>query len=88
MTRIKKIGMIFLVLFVAGLSACGKDKVRDTCDEPQRYQSVVEGKRIVVPEGLDPLDDFKEMPIPKSQTAPRPEGARCIQSPPSVSSGS
>jgi len=87
MTRITKIGMIALMLSLGGLSSCGKDEIRDTCDEPQRYQSVVEGKRVVVPEGLDPLDDFKEMPIPKSQTAPRPEGSRCIQSPPSVKTG-
>ena len=87
MTRIRKIGTTTLMFLLVALSACGKDSIRETCDEPQRYQSVVAGKPIVVPDGLDPLDDFKAMPIPKAQTAPRPAGSRCIQSPPSVKTG-
>ena len=30
------------------------------------------------------LDEYKEMAIPKAQTPPRPEGAKCIEAPPSV----
>ena len=37
--------------------------------------------------GLDPLDDFREMPIPKAETPPRPDGARCLESPPSILTG-
>lgn len=75
-------------LFVlVSLSACGKDKGRPTCEEPQAYQSVVAGKRIVVPDGLKPLDEFKEMPVPKAETPPRPEGAGCIENPPAVGTG-
>ena len=70
------------------LGGCGKDNLRDYCDEAQPYQSLQHGKRIVVPEGLDPLDDFREIPIPRAETAPRPEGAGCIESPPAVGSGS
>jgi len=70
------------------LSGCGRDKVKDNCEDPQPYQSIVPSKRVVSPEGLDPLDEFREMPIPKAETAPRPPGSRCIESPPSVRSGS
>lgn len=71
---------------VASLSACGGDDViKQTCDEPQRYQRVVPGKRVEVPEGLDPLNEFAEMPIPKAEDAPvRPPGARCLELPPTV----
>jgi len=72
---------------LAGLGACGKDKGRPTCDKPQKYQSIVAGKRVVVPEGLDPLEEFKEMPIPKAETPPRPEGAGCIENPPAILKG-
>lgn len=73
-----------LISMLLTVSGCGRDKVRDNCAEPQPYQSIVASKRIVVPEGLDPLDNFREMPIPKSETAPRPDDARCIESPPTV----
>ena len=75
------------LLLLVSLSACGKDNVRVTCDEAQPYQSVVAGKRVVVPEGLDPLDDFKEMPLPKAESPPRPEGAECIENPPAILTG-
>jgi hypothetical protein len=76
------------VCLLLSLTGCGRDKVRDDCSEPKPYQSIVASKRVVSPEGLDSLDEFREMPIPKSETPPRPEGARCIESPPSVLSGS
>ena len=71
---------------LAGLPACGGDDViKQTCDEPRRYQSVVAGKRVVVPQGLDALNEFAEMPIPKAEGAPaRPPGSRCIELPPSA----
>lgn len=71
------------------LSACGGDAVIDqSCDEPQRYQKVVAGKRVEAPEGLDPLSEFAEMPIPKPENAPlRPPGSRCIELPPKVGTG-
>lgn len=75
---------VFLVL--PGLSACGGDELINlSCDEMQRYQLVAPGKRIETPEGLDSLNEFAEMPIPKSKDAPtRPPGTRCIELPPSV----
>ncbi len=88
MTLTRVLIMILSSVLLAGLSACGKDEIRTTCDEPQPYQAVVPGKRVVVPDGLDPLDEYKEMPIPKAETPPRPEGAKCIESPPPIGSGS
>ena len=87
MTPNRAISAILSLVLLSGLAACGKDKVHATCDEPQPYQSVVAGKRIVVPEGLDSLEEFKEMPIPRSETPPRPEGAKCIENPPSALAG-
>jgi len=83
MTRKFVLMAAVLSLFV-GLSGCGRGDIRDDCAEAKPYQSVVAGKRIVVPEGLDSLESFKEMPVPKAETAPRPDGARCIESPPAV----
>ncbi len=85
MTRVRLPAAFALI---ACLSACGGDGAIDqTCDEPQRYQQVVAGKRVEVPEGLDPLDEFAEMPIPEPDGAPvRPPGSRCIELPPPIGS--
>ena len=77
---------LFALLVIASLAACGGEEVIDqTCDEVQRYQQVVPGERVQVPEGLDPLNELAEMPIPKANDAPvRAPGSRCIELPPSV----
>ncbi len=80
-----------MTIAVAGvLSGCGgEDAINYSCDEPQRYQAVRAGKRIDAPEGLDPLNEFAEMPIPKAEGAvERPEGSRCIELPPITNAGS
>ncbi len=81
--------LIPALLVLGGLASCGGDKLVDnTCDEPQRYQRAVAGKKIVAPEGLDPLDPLAEMPIPKPQEAPvRAPGSACIELPPAVATG-
>lgn len=81
-----KVWPVLAMISIGCLSACGKDELLSpTCDEPQRYQNVVAGKRVEVPEGLDPLNEYAEMPIPKADDAPpRPPGSRCIELPPSV----
>ena len=78
--------LIAALAILACLSACGGDDViKQSCDEPQRYQQVVAGKRVVAPEGLNPLNELAEMPIPKAEGAPiRPPGSRCIERPPSA----
>ena len=84
MTFFKSLSTLAGLIFVLGLSACGKDKIIDSCSEPESYQAVAPGKRVVAPEGLDQLDEFREMPIPKATTPPRAEGAGCLERPPSV----
>ncbi|MGB5720749.1 MAG: hypothetical protein WBM34_08645 [Woeseiaceae bacterium] len=81
---------IIAVAIAASIAACGGDDVIDqTCDEVQRYQQVVPSKRVQVPEGLDPLNERAEMPIPKAKDAPvRPPGSPCIELPPSAGAGS
>ena len=71
------------------LSGCGgEDVINYSCDEPQLYQAVRAGKRIEAPEGLDPLNELAEMPVPKAEGAPvRPKGSRCIELPPKVTTG-
>lgn len=73
-----------MTLAVAGiLSGCGGNDVNYSCDEPQRYQAVSAGKRVEAPEGLDQLNEFAEMPVPKAEGAvARPKGSRCIELPP------
>ena len=69
-----------------GLAGCvGDPEINYSCDEPQAYQAVAPGKKVMPPAGLDPLNEFAEMPIPKAQDAPvRPPGSRCIELPPSI----
>jgi uncharacterized lipoprotein len=86
MTRTRATSALFGLLLIVGLSACGGDEVRVTCDELQPYQAVVPGKRVVVPDGLDPLEDYKEMPIPKAEAPSSPDDGRCIELPPLIRS--
>jgi len=78
--------IVVALAILGGLSGCGgNDVINATCDEPQRYQAVVPEKKVKAPEGLDPLNEFAEMPIPKAQDAPvRPPGSRCIELPPAI----
>ncbi len=82
--------LVITAAMLSGLSGCGGDtNINYSCDEPQRYQQVTAGKRIEPPDGLDPLNELMEMPIPSAEDAPaRPAGSRCIELPPSVLSGS
>jgi len=84
MTPSRTITVISSLIVASCFVGCGKDEIRTSCDEIQAYQLVVPGQRVVVPDGLDPLDQYKEMPIPESESPPRPEGAACIDYPPSI----
>jgi len=80
--------LTLLAMFAAVTGCGGNDTVDEDCDKPQRYQAAVEGKRVVVPEGLDPLNEFSEMPIPKADPdAPEPPPGRCVDSPPPIGLG-
>ena len=78
----------FVLAACTGLSACiGDPEINYSCDEPQLYQAITPGRKVESPEGLDPLNEYAEMPIPKAEDAPvRPPGSRCISLPPSIQS--
>jgi uncharacterized lipoprotein len=84
---VRAVATVFSLFLLAGLGACGSDEIRVTCDEPQPYQAIAAGKRIEVPEDLMALDEYKEMPVPKAESPPRPAGSACIENAPSVLSG-
>ena len=74
----------FTIVLIAVLSSCG-GTADLTCDDPQRYQQAREGARVSAPDDLDELQASKELQIPKaSPREPRPEGAPCLDLPPSI----
>jgi uncharacterized lipoprotein len=83
MTRYSLIAVLTLSALI---SACGGNDTKEiNCDDGLKYQNRVEGKRVEVPEGLDPLEEIAEMPIPRADpnAAPPPAG-QCADMPPSV----
>ena len=78
--------LIAVVLGSGLVAACGgDDAIVVECDEGVEYQNRVEGKRVEVPEGLDALDAFAEMPIPRADpNAPKTPEGRCVDMPPPI----
>lgn len=78
----KKAGFLLLLIsiwLVAGCSAAPK------CDELMFYEYAAGGKRIDLPDDLDPLDRNKEMVIPEaSPRPPRDLDAGCLDKPPTL----
>ncbi len=73
-----------LLLLVAALIISGCSSA-PTCDELAFYESAESGKRIVAPEDLDDLDEYKEMVIPEaSPRPPRDLNAGCVDLPPTM----
>jgi hypothetical protein len=80
--------LLAVLVLGASLSACGGNDTKVDCDDGLRYQNRVEGKRVIVPEGLDALDEFGEMPIPKADpNAVQIPPGQCADMPPAVGSG-
>jgi hypothetical protein len=82
--------LIAIVALGVSLAACGGNDVKEEdCFDGLKFQNRTVAKRVVVPEGLDPLDDLREMPIPKAdaEAAPPPAG-QCVDAPPLVRTGS
>ena len=80
-------GLLFAVLFLsASLSACGGNDTREIdCEDNLRYQNRTVGKRVVAPEGMDQLDEYEEMPIPKADPeAPQMAPGKCDDMPPVI----
>jgi uncharacterized lipoprotein len=62
-----------------GLAGCASDLY---CEEPEAYQAAVSGKRIVAPEGLDDLSEYKEIKIPDVAVKSRAGEKGCVDRPP------
>lgn len=76
-----------LVVLMSGLAGCG-GSIDLTCDEARLYETAARGKRIESPDGLDPLNELKEIPLPEaSSKQTRTPGAPCIDRPPTVGVG-
>jgi len=82
-------GFLLALIAATGMTACGgNDTVDKDCDKPQRYQAAVEGRHLVVPDDLDPLNEFSEMPIPRADpNAPEVPLGRCVDVPPPIGLG-
>ena len=75
-------GEVLLLVAVLIFTGCSS---APTCDELAFYESAEGGKRIVAPEDLDDLDEYKEMVIPEaSPRPPRDLNAGCIDLPPTM----
>ncbi len=75
---------VCLLCASGAMAGCFGDKAIDrTCDDPKFYESAQRGAKIRSPEGLDELEDYREMPIPEpTNTTPRPAGSPCVDLPP------
>ena len=74
---------LFLFALIGSLVACGGEADL-ICDEGP-YLSSARTARGQVPDGLDPLEEIREMPLPEAAPqAPRPADAECIDKPPSI----
>ncbi len=79
MSRAVSVFLLAAALMVTGCSSA------PTCEELAFYESATGGKRIVAPEDLDSLDEYKEMVIPEaSPRPPRDMTAGCLDLPPTL----
>ncbi len=86
-TLLKALAASSAALILSGCGAGGE--IDNTCDEVRTYQLAAEGRRLDVPEDLDQLDEFREMPLPQaSPRPPRQPGMPCLDLPPSILGGS
>ncbi len=75
-------GVLLVVTAAVMITGCNS---APTCDEFAFYESAEGGRRIVAPEDLDGLDEYKEMVIPEaSPRPPRDLSAGCIDRPPTL----
>ncbi len=79
MNRAVSIFLLGAALMVTGCTSA------PTCEELAFYESATGGKRIVAPDDLDSLDEYKEMVIPEaSPRPPRDLTAGCLDKPPTL----
>ena len=78
--------LVAIGLLALGLAACGGNEPREIdCEANLKYQNRVEGRRVEAPEGLDPLNELEEMPVPRADPdAPQSPPGTCYDEPPSM----
>lgn len=77
-----RLTIILITALAAGMSGCAQNL---TCDDPQPYQAAIETDKIAAPDGLDELQEGREMRIPRaSPQDPRPPGSPCLDLPPPI----
>lgn len=78
----KAVWMPALATMVLVLAGCGG--AAQVCRDTQPYERSTLGKRVEVPDGLDPLKPDRELTIPEpSPRPPRAADAPCLELPPS-----
>lgn len=84
----RKTDFVAIAVLAATLAACGGNDTRVIdCEANLKYQNRVEGKRVKVPAGLDPLNELAEMPIPRADPdVPQLPPGTCNDEPPSIGS--
>ncbi|MDJ0939974.1 MAG: hypothetical protein QNJ00_09430 [Woeseiaceae bacterium] len=84
-TRVRNGALPVLAVLAASLAGCGGGPPDRSCDDVRRYQLAVEAPKVQSPDGLDPLDEFRELPLPSASPRPeRPEGSPCLDLPPNI----
>ncbi len=75
-------GILFVLAAAMMITGCTN---APTCEELAFYETAEGGRRIVAPDDLDALDEYKEMVIPEaSPRPPRDLDAGCIEKPPTL----
>ncbi len=57
------------------------------CNAPEELEAIQDTPPIVVPEGLDPLDEQRALQIPTATTPPPTDPDRCLDRPPRYGEG-
>ena len=80
---LKALAAMSMALVAGGCGSGGE--IDRTCDDVRAYQLAAEGRRLEVPNDLDSLDPFEEIPLPEaSPRPPRPAGRPCLDLPPAI----
>ena len=80
--KMKYIHIFSLFLAIIVTSGCAADL---SCEEPEAYQSAVESNKIISPEGLDQLQEDRELKIVRaSPKNSRSANSPCLDEPPRI----
>jgi uncharacterized lipoprotein len=77
---------LFMLVALVSVAACSGPRGKlEKCHKPQEYQQATIGPKVLIPEGLRPLDPelVLEIPYGPTNTALTPVGQPCLVDPPS-----